>query len=183
MSEHQQLEYKRVYEDQIRFCNDGQLPEGWTIARLLQKHTSKPYNPLIAGAFFRSGDIESWGRGIDKIREACTKSGIDYPSFEFAETDLMVEFRAKLPTEERDEKDGGAIGGAIGGVIGGVIDLTDRQSEVVEFIKSNTKISYKAIAEVLCVNDSAIDKHIKILKEKGVIQRVGGTRGHWEVRQ
>ncbi len=76
---------------------------------------------------------------------------------------------------------GGVIGGVIGGAIGGVIDLTERQSEIIELIKANTKISYRAIAVALRINDSAVDKHIKTLQQKGVLKRVGGTRGHWEV--
>jgi len=46
--------------------NEGQLPENWTTKKLTQKHSSKPYNPDIANAFFRSGYIESWGRGTVK---------------------------------------------------------------------------------------------------------------------
>jgi len=34
------------------------------------KHPSKPFNPLLANAFFRAGYIESWGRGIEKILRA-----------------------------------------------------------------------------------------------------------------
>jgi len=56
-----------VYEDRIVFWNYGQLPEHWTLERLLGKHPSNPFNPLIANTFFRCGYIESWGRGIEKI--------------------------------------------------------------------------------------------------------------------
>ena len=59
-----------VYSDKIIFWNEGQLPENWTIENLLTKHPSKAYNPDIANALFRSGYIESWGRGTLKmIRE------------------------------------------------------------------------------------------------------------------
>jgi ATP-dependent DNA helicase RecG len=50
-----------VYKDKLIFWNEGQLPENWTIEKLLTKHPSKPYNPDIANALFRSGYIESWG--------------------------------------------------------------------------------------------------------------------------
>jgi len=32
------------------------------------------------------------------------------------------------------------------------------------------------------INESAVLKHIEILKEKGYIERVGGTRGFWKVK-
>jgi len=44
-----------VYEHQIVVWNPGQLPQDWTLERLLGKHPSTPYNPLIANAFFRTG--------------------------------------------------------------------------------------------------------------------------------
>lgn len=44
-----------VYRDKIIFWNEGQLPENWTIKNLLVKHASRPYNPDIAIALFRSG--------------------------------------------------------------------------------------------------------------------------------
>ena len=50
-----------VYEDRIVFWNPGVLPENWTLKRLLGKHPSQPFNPLIANAFFRAGYIEAVG--------------------------------------------------------------------------------------------------------------------------
>lgn len=56
-----------VYPDHLSVWNYGQLPEGWTEGRLFVKHPSMPYNPSLANVFFRSGDIESWGRGCRRI--------------------------------------------------------------------------------------------------------------------
>ena len=75
-----------VYEHQIVFWNAGELPETWDVARLLAKHPSKPYNPLIANAFFRAGYIESWGRGIETISRECEAHGVDAPSYDSRET-------------------------------------------------------------------------------------------------
>ena len=86
---------------------------------------------------------------------------------------FVVEFPI-CPDFRDDEKNGGAIGR--------VVKLTDRQKEIIELIKADNKISYRAIAQKFHINDSAVDKHIKILKEKGVLERFGGTRGHWEVK-
>jgi len=45
------------YADHIIFWNPGQLPENWTVEDLKTKHPSKPFNPDIANALFRCGDI------------------------------------------------------------------------------------------------------------------------------
>ncbi len=39
--------------------------------RVYDKHESVPNNPKIADVAFRSGDVESWGRGFLKIKAEC----------------------------------------------------------------------------------------------------------------
>ena len=58
-----------------------------------------------------------------------------------------------------------------GGSTGVSINLTDRQNEIIKIIKSDNRISYRAIAKKLDINDPAVDKHIKLLKEKGIYCR------------
>ena len=73
------------------------LPENWTVKDLLRKHPSRPYNPLIANAFFRAGLIEAWGRGIDMVLRACAEFGARKPIFDYQDTGLMVEFFGRPP--------------------------------------------------------------------------------------
>ena len=67
-----------VYNDKLMIWNAGVLPEDWTTETLLGKHTSEPYNPLVAKVFYRAGDIETWGRGMEKVIDACKEN--DFPS-------------------------------------------------------------------------------------------------------
>jgi ATP-dependent DNA helicase RecG len=41
--------------------------QNWTQATLLGPLASQPYNPDIANTFFRAGEIEAWGRGIERV--------------------------------------------------------------------------------------------------------------------
>jgi ATP-dependent DNA helicase RecG len=81
-----------VYDDKIMLWNPGHLPSGWTAARLLEKHSSEPYNPDVAHAFFRAGMIEAWGRGIEKILTACQAAGVPMPELRYEHTGLWVVF-------------------------------------------------------------------------------------------
>jgi ATP-dependent DNA helicase RecG len=83
-----------VYEDRIVFWNPGNLPEHWTLKELLGKHPSRPFNPLLANAFFRAGYIEAWGRGIEKILRECKEHGTDPPIYDYRMSGLMLTFRA-----------------------------------------------------------------------------------------
>lgn len=44
-----------VYPDKMMIWNSGSLPQSWTMAQLLAKHASKPFNHDIANVFFRAG--------------------------------------------------------------------------------------------------------------------------------
>ena len=66
--------------------------EDWTIENLLGNHRSRPYNPDIANAFFRAGEIEAWGRGIERIVEACKGTGTPEPQFKYDGGGLWTTF-------------------------------------------------------------------------------------------
>lgn len=72
-----------VYDDRMMIWNCGTLPEKWTVETLKEKHGSYPFNPEIANAFFRAGEIESWGRGIEKIMTICKDNGNPAPQFNY----------------------------------------------------------------------------------------------------
>ncbi len=45
-------------------------------------HLSKLQNPLMAETFHRTGAVEIWGRGTNRVIEECERYGIEPPSFE-----------------------------------------------------------------------------------------------------
>ena len=56
----------RINEEELIISNRCILPDGWTVETLMKPHDSMPYNPDIAGVFYRAGFIETWGRGDRK---------------------------------------------------------------------------------------------------------------------
>ena len=74
-----------------RIWNPAVLPEGWGLADLLREHPSVPYNPNVANAFFRAGEIEAWGRGIERIFAACKTAGTPSPRLR-VDAGLWTEF-------------------------------------------------------------------------------------------
>ncbi|MCM1027617.1 MAG: ATP-dependent DNA helicase RecG, partial [Roseburia sp.] len=71
--------------------NDGEMPsELNSTEKLFEKHSSKPYNPKLANVFFKSGMIEAWGRGFDKIKEACAKYDGRLPEYNISASGIMV---------------------------------------------------------------------------------------------
>ena len=72
-----------VYQDKLLIWNPGELPHHWTVAKLRGKHPSQPFNPDVANVFFRAGMIEAWGRGIERIVEACRAAQVPSPKLRY----------------------------------------------------------------------------------------------------
>ena len=92
----------KVYADKMFVSNVAVLPRDLTEEKLLGPHRSEPYNPRLAQVFYRAGYIESWGRGVDKIRDACKKNGDVAGRVPVGE--LLEHFRLarRQPRERRD---------------------------------------------------------------------------------
>ena len=58
--------------------NDVRLPEVLTIDSLNKNHNSVPRNFLIADTFYKSGQIENWGRGVNVPHNAFSYENIVY---------------------------------------------------------------------------------------------------------
>jgi len=93
-----------VYSDKIMIWNEGHLPENWTVKNLMAKHSSRPYNPDIANAFFRSGYVEAWGRGIEKITRHCVDAGLPEPLITNEGSDFWITFKKNILNKEDLDK-------------------------------------------------------------------------------
>ncbi len=60
--------------------------------------------------------------------------------------------------------------------------LTHKQAAVVDLIRQDPFISRKILSGKLGINESAVQKHLDVLKGRESIRRVGADKGgHWEV--
>jgi len=148
----------RVYSDRIKIWNEGQLPENWTVRNLLQEHSSRPYNPDIANAFFRCGYVESWGRGIEKITEQCAAAGLPMPLITNEGSDFWVTFRKDIYNP----------------VDLSLLGLSDRQIKAVLYVKEKGRITNLEYLEInKGITDRTALRDLDLLIEKGVFQRIG----------
>ena len=77
----------------------GDFPTGIRAEMLSRDHPSILRNPLIAGAFHRTGAVEVWGRGTNRVIEACLEHGIAPPEFSEQAGVVTVTFRAAVGPE------------------------------------------------------------------------------------
>lgn len=158
-----------VYADKLMIWNPGQLPPDWTVKNLLGKHSSLPYNPEVANAFFRAGMIESWGRGIERIMAACKADGVQEPELRYEHTGLWTVFHfADVQVEA--EKDAG-----------GTTQETT-QEKILALLGKQPSITRRELSEKIGISHDGIKYHLNKLKMAGLIKHVGPTKaGQWEV--
>lgn len=90
-----------VFDDRIDVRSVGSLPRGVTAESLSRSHRSVLRNPLIAETFHRTGAVEIWGRGTNRVIEECVRYGLAAPTFEEQAGALYVTFRAAIgPTPQ-----------------------------------------------------------------------------------
>jgi ATP-dependent DNA helicase RecG len=85
-----------VFDDRIEVRSVGGLPRGVTAESLSGSHRSVLRNPLIAEAFHRTGAVEIWGRGTNRVIDECVKYGVAPPTFEEQTGALFVTFRVPI---------------------------------------------------------------------------------------
>lgn len=169
----------RIEDDAMIISNCCILPDGWTVDTLMEPHNSRPYNPDIARVFYRAGYIERWGRGVQKICDACRELGSELPVYELIGNGLRLHFKAlesalidhpKAPKHQSANENGA---------------LEDEMVlKVIEIIKEQPDISQSALGERLGISRRVVQKHINTLKETGHVVRIGGKRyGHWQVNE
>jgi ATP-dependent DNA helicase RecG len=157
-----------IYPDKVLIYNDGRLPEHWTVDNLFSSHTSKPYNPLIAGVFFRSGQIEAWGRGIEKITQACNEWGKPKPFYRISPNEVMIGFKTEVRFGEK---------------FGEKFGENQTQEKIIEIIRLNPTVSAKAMAEEIGLSLRGVEKSIGKLKKAGIVERIGPAKGgYWVVK-
>ena len=156
----------RVYDDKIMIANDCVFPEDWTVENLMKPHKSRPYNPLIASTFYRAGYIESWGRGIEKIKESCEASKNPQPEYRIHHEDFMITFFAGKTTQTPTQTP----------------TQTDLSKLVLAVIREHPEYSQKQIAEQFDWKRDRVKYYVKRLKDEKIIRRVGTThKGYWEI--
>jgi ATP-dependent DNA helicase RecG len=143
-----------VYQDKIIFWNEGKLPDNWTIEKLLTKHPSKPFNPDIANALFKSGYIESWGRGTIKMINECVHFGIPKPIYFYDMSGFWVEFRKENLNPEYLK----------------TLGLNERQISAIEYVKDKEKITNSDYQTIFKVSRNTASRDLIDLVDKGLLK-------------
>ncbi len=155
-----------VFDDRIEIRSYGRLPSGVTLEQLSGPHASALRNPLIAEAFHRTGAVEVWGRGTNRVIAECKAHGILPPTFEERQGWMLVTFHARIAQVEAG---------------GGTEKSSEKSSEkILDLVRKNPAVSAREIAGALALTSRAVEKRLGKLKKEGRLKRIGPDKGgHW----
>lgn len=152
-----------IFDDRLEIASTGQLPFGLTPADLTQPHPSRPWNPLIAQAFYRRGLIEAWGRGTIKMVELTREAGLVVPEFEVIAGEFIVRF---FPTSYHPPTRVGR-------------DLSQLQQELLAVLARLGPANLRAIHSALASPAAfrTVQENLAILRTLGLVDSTGRGRG------
>ncbi len=182
----------KVYNDRISVWNEGTLPEGFSVEMLMQEHSSRQRNPLIANVFFLAGFVETWGRGIRKIRNALQSVGLPEPVFEENCGGVRVTIQRPRNIANLATVGGDDFGDDFSSE-NQHFNILDRQmkldfgddfgdeKQVYSVIIASPEISQPQIAAITKISARSVSRIISRLKDYGYLRRKGSDRkGYWE---
>ena len=163
----------KIFDQSISIFNPSGLFGNLSIEDLkTDNYRASTRNKLIAEAFYLTKDIEKYGSGFIRIRKAIA----DYPTMKFYYKEIANGFLAelsysiqKISTKKDTENDTEN-------------DTEKRLKSIIEYIKRDKSISTNSIAIRLNISRSTVVRNLNVLKEKGIIKRIGPDKGgHWAV--
>jgi len=159
----------KVMDDRLSLWNAGSLPVELTVEKLFQLHESFPRNPLIADICYKSGYIDSWGRGIGNIVEACKQSGLPVPIIEERFGGVAVELLkgvVKTPVKTPVETP------------------VETPEAILQALKTDSSLTLSDVAVRIGKSVSAVERAAKKLGDQGKLKYIGPQKGgHWEVKE
>ena len=177
--------YLRIFDDRIEILNPGGLYGNNRLENLGSDNILEVRNNTIIRLLEDTTDIvENRHTGIATMREEMKKMNLPEPEFENIRGTFKVTFRkekkeinTKNETEQfsdrqdRTEMDRNK-------------KMKTTQERILDLIMEDSKMTQIQMAEKLEVTRSTISSNLKILKEKGIIERIGSDRnGYWKTEQ
>ena len=159
----------KVMDDRLSLWNAGTLPVELTVEKLILLHESYPRNPLIADICYKSGFIDSWGRGIEKIMDTCKQAGLPEPIFE--------------------ERSGGFAVALLKGMVKTPVETpvetpVKTPDAILQILKEDNSLTLSEVAVRIGKSVSAVERAAKKLGDQGELKYIGPQKGgHWELKE
>lgn len=156
-----------MFEDRIEVISVGGLPEGLTLEEFYEGK-SKPVNLELQRIMVQLDYIEQTGHGVPLI---VSKYGKEV--FDITENFITVTIpfnKGKAVKRDLQKKKG--------------IVLNECDKKILSWMEENSNITVNEISRQIGVGVTTVTKHIRVLREKGIIKRIGSKKnGQWKIEE
>jgi len=154
-----------IFADRLEITSAGTLPDDLTKEEFFEG-ISIPRNRELMRVLRDLEIVEQLGSEVPRILRSYGKE-----CFQFMDNFIRISFPAARKV------------GLVDGLVDRLVDgLVESQKKIVELIISNPEISKKEMAINIGISTTAVDKHIRALRESNIIRRLGGARnGYWAI--
>ena len=163
------------HDDRLCFRNPGLLK--LPVEAIYRGGNSKARNPKIQNMLRMIGFGENVGSGFPKIIAAWKETNWGEPQL-LNKLDVdEVELVLPVPSPKASSVNAPANAPANASV-----KLNKTQLAIIKVLLKDNRATYEDLAKIIGVDRTTIRRNIAVLKEKGVIRRVGEDKnGYWEV--
>ena len=153
-----------MFSDKLVISSNGGIQPSTTKEEFLEGY-SLPKNKELMKVFNDLDLVEQMGTGIIRILQSYDKK-----SFEFFPNFIRVTFPFNKDKFREETKK--------------LTELTETQKSIINLMLDSPTITQEAMSKLLGINIRTVQRNIKKLIEKGLIERTGATKkGEWIVRK
>ena len=177
-----------IFWDSVDIYSPGLFPSGYTPEAYLSGEisASKPRNQLIARTLYRSGDIETYGTGLQRIKRECDEQGVPVEVFERGNA-VHVRFMrsegiaaGKTPSIGTGVHDGSDEFRSGSEVVpkntdGFPVSLSEKELSACKFIAENGPARTATIAKAIGMSPRGTLKLLRRLTDQGILKVTGAT--------
>lgn len=179
-----------IYSDAVEIVSPGWFIKGQDPEEHLSGESmlAKSRNGLIANMLFRSGDIESYGTGIKRIKDLCDEANIEVEYVKTPDGTKLVFHRNEpfgrsfVVGESTDKVPNVVPRDTLFDTLSDTLKLSERDLAVLKAIIGNPEMTTQAISDETGLSLSTVKRAISNLQGLKVIARHGSKKtGKWIV--
>ncbi len=166
----------KMFDDRITVESPGTLPSIVRLSNIRSVHFSR--NPKIAEFLHQYDYVKEFGEGVDRMYKEMEKAGLPAP--EYADNAFMLNAtirNGETNGELNDEN--GEINGELNMAL---LYLNKSELAVYHFIQDNPQATRQDMSASLDISSRTVDRAIKSLTDKKLIERIGSKKtGSWKI--
>lgn len=153
-----------IHPNKIVIYNPGAFPIGYNPEDFVNQNLqSMVRNPLILDTLYLSEDVETYSSGLKKVYSECKEKAIKIEYIKYQDGFAFI-FNRKNGINQLTNK-----------------TLTENEKKMLSLLKQSPKTSINEFAKEIGKSSRTIQRTLNNLKAKGYIERIGGTKGYWNI--